>query len=41
VLIENNGDNCGKIKAIANSFEELEQMSASFRTLAADQEIVL
>lgn len=41
VLIENNGDNCGKVKAIANSFEELAQMSDSFRALAVDQGIVL
>lgn len=41
VLIENNGDNCGKVKAVAASFEELAQRSASFRALAVDQGIVL
>jgi hypothetical protein len=41
VLIENNGDNCGKVKAVAANFEELAKMSASFRALAMDQGIVL
>jgi len=41
VLIESNGDSCGRVAAVASSFEELAEVSETFRTMAEDQGIIL
>jgi len=41
ILLESNGDSCGRVTAVASSFEELAQQSASFRKMAQDQGIVI
>jgi len=41
ILIDSNGDSCGRVTAMASSFEELAQVSETFRSLAKDQGIEL
>ncbi|MFC1598806.1 ABC transporter ATP-binding protein [Patescibacteria group bacterium] len=41
VLIDSNGDSCGHVMAVANSFEELARISPKFQILAQDQGIVI
>ncbi|MBD3359616.1 MAG: ATP-binding cassette domain-containing protein [Candidatus Buchananbacteria bacterium] len=41
ILLDSNGDSCGRVAAMADSFEELAQISPKFCALAQDQGIAL
>jgi ABC-type multidrug transport system fused ATPase/permease subunit len=41
ILLDSNGDSCGRVAAVADSFEELAAISPKFRSLAQDQGIEL